>query len=129
MPIKSPAVFDLPQLLTPKCMRLHCRASPIYEPDRGACCQHYCKKRHDTSLAYFAPKNKNQIVFMIQPSYAHDKFELYGSWHPFSMQQLCSINQATDRLVQIFQIQHTSDEQIGVLEDFQLKFEIYVWKM
>lgn len=61
------------------------------------------------SFAYFSPNNKNQIVFMVQPSYAHNKmattiaklndkiylqpqniggdfecrFDLYGSWYPF----------------------------------------------
>lgn len=66
------------------------------------------------SFAYFSPNNKNRIVFMIQPSYAHDKmattiieddgnfylkpqnigsdfecrFDLYGSWYPFKWLEL-----------------------------------------
>lgn len=66
------------------------------------------------SIAYFAPMNKNQIVFMIQLSYAHNKisttivkngdkvflqpqniggdfecrFDLYGSWCPFKWLEL-----------------------------------------
>ena len=66
------------------------------------------------SFAYFAPNNKNHIVFMVQPSYANNKiattiikeddnlylrpqniggdfgcrFDLYGSWYPFKWLEL-----------------------------------------
>lgn len=66
------------------------------------------------SFAYFSPNNKNQIVFMVQPSYANNKiattilkegdnvyfrpqniggdfewrFDLYGSWYPFKWLEL-----------------------------------------